>query len=208
MAHLAASLLQIYPTAVGLKPPLSLLRAIMLPPNKMGLTSWGQSPRSSRLMKSVRAPTRCSDSPPNPTRSPKWPGLNPSGPGADPAGNVRTARSTSAAVTCHDPDASGVGSLPRATGSGSNGCFSIKSLRFCSFGIAGGAPSHKIRTAALILQYCRPQASHLLPQAVPLPPPAPSVGPRDQPLQPPPPSGRIPPLQKGMRPLAILWSGL
>src|SRR6218665_3466318 len=97
------------------------------------------------------APTSCSDSPPNPPRSPMWPGLKPSGPAADPAGNVRTARSTSAGVTCHDPDASEVESLPRATGSGSNVCFSIKSLRFCSFGIAGGAPSHKIRTAVLIL---------------------------------------------------------
>src|SRR6218665_1363819 len=61
------------------------------------------------------------------------------------------------------------------------------------------------QTAALIL----PSSSFAFTAASSAPsPPAPSVGPRDQPLQPPLPSERIPPLQKGMRPLAILWSGL
>src|SRR6218665_2335719 len=37
-AHLAANLLHKYPIAMGLRPPESLLRAIKLPPKRIGLT--------------------------------------------------------------------------------------------------------------------------------------------------------------------------
>src|SRR6218665_970774 len=136
---------------MGLKPPLSLQSAIIFPPNRMGLTSAGHPPRSSRFMKSVRASTNGPHASPNPTKSSKWPGLKPSGPPADPDGNERLAPSTSAVVTCHAPAASGAGRLLSASGSGSTGCLSRKRPRLCSFGSAGCPPSQRIRTAALML---------------------------------------------------------
>src|SRR6218665_1106773 len=136
---------------MDLKPPLFLQRAIIFPPNRMGLTSAGHPPRSSRFMKSVRASTNGPHASPNPTKSSKWPGLKPSGPPANPDGNERTAPSTSAGVTCHAPAASGSGRPLSASGSGSNGCLSRKGPRLCSLGSALCPLSQRIRTAALML---------------------------------------------------------
>src|SRR6218665_3951542 len=83
-AHLAANLLHKYPIAMGLRSPESLLRAIKLPPKRIGLTVGGHSPRSNRLIKSVTASANGNAPSPDPTSSNKCPGLNPSGPAADP----------------------------------------------------------------------------------------------------------------------------
>src|SRR6218665_2250002 len=58
LAHLAANLLHTYPIAIGLRPPVTLLRAIKLPPKRVGLTDGGHSPLSSKFVKSVSASAR------------------------------------------------------------------------------------------------------------------------------------------------------
>src|SRR6218665_2331951 len=150
-AHLAANLLHKYPIAMGLRPPESLLRAIKLPPKRIGLTVGGHSPRSNRLVKSVTASANGNAPSPDPTNSNKCPGLNPSGPAADPDGKVRTASSTSSTVTCHAPVEDGSGSPSRASGLVSLGCFSRRSDRLSSSGVAIFPPSQRMRTAALML---------------------------------------------------------
>src|SRR6218665_3461043 len=69
LAHLAANLLQKYPIAMGLRPPVSLLRAIKLPPKRVGLTDGGHSPLSSKFVKSVSASASGRASSPDPTSS-------------------------------------------------------------------------------------------------------------------------------------------
>src|SRR6218665_2720113 len=50
LAHLAATLLRVYPIAIGLRPPDFLESAMRLPPNNMGLTSTGQAPQSKMML--------------------------------------------------------------------------------------------------------------------------------------------------------------
>src|SRR6218665_1678733 len=53
LAHLAATLLRVYPIAIGLRPPDFLESAMRLPPNNIGLTSTGQAPQSKMLINPV-----------------------------------------------------------------------------------------------------------------------------------------------------------
>src|SRR6218665_145845 len=151
LAHLAANLLHTYPIAIGLRPPVSLLRAIKLPPKRVGLTDGGHSPLSSKFVKSGSASASGRASSPDPTRSNRCTGLKPSGPPADPFGKVRTASSTSSTDTCHAPITDGSGSLVRASGSALAGCFSLRSARLSPSGIARFPPSHRMRIAARML---------------------------------------------------------
>src|SRR6218665_3038695 len=143
-AHLAANLLHKYPIAMGLRPPECLLRAIKLPPKRISPTLGGHSPRSNRLVKSVTASANGDAPSPDLTSSNKCPGLNPSGPPADPDGKVQTASTTSSTVTCHAPVEDGSGSPSRASGLVSLGCFSRRSTRLSSSGVAIFPPSQRM----------------------------------------------------------------
>src|SRR6218665_124875 len=79
-AHLAVNRRHTYPIAIGRRPSDSLLRAIRLPPNRIGRISLGHPPRRSKLTNSVIASTSGCIGPPKPTKSLRWSGLSPSGP--------------------------------------------------------------------------------------------------------------------------------
>src|SRR6218665_2389191 len=99
LAHLAATLLRVYPIAIGLRPPDFLVSAMRLPPNNMGLTSIGQAPRSKMLVNPVISFRSAEDVSRWLTSSRRCWGRRPSGPPAEPDGKERMVASTSDSST-------------------------------------------------------------------------------------------------------------
>src|SRR6218665_1681223 len=85
LAHLAATLLRVYPIAIGLSPSDFLESAMRLPPNNMGLPSTGQAPRSKMLINPVISFRSAEDVSRWLASSRCW-GRRPSGPPAEPDG--------------------------------------------------------------------------------------------------------------------------
>src|SRR6218665_203721 len=92
LAHLATTLLRVYPIAIGLRPPDFLESAMRLPPNNMGLTSTGQAPRSKMLINPVISFRSAEDVSRWLASSRRCWGHRPSGPPAEPDGKERSVR--------------------------------------------------------------------------------------------------------------------
>ena len=102
LAHLAAILCQVYPTAIGRIPPDFLVRAVRFPPNKIGLTAGCHLPSNSMFVKAVIANRKSCPKVLQLMRSIRFFGRKPSGPPEEPAGKVRIALETSLSETCNN----------------------------------------------------------------------------------------------------------
>src|SRR6218665_3208130 len=119
LAHLAATLLRVYPIAIGLRPPDFLESAMRLPPNNMGLTSTGQAPRSKMLINPVIFFRSAEDVSRWLASSRRCWGRRPSGPPAEPDGKERIAAATTDSSTWYGIVVLGLGRPARLSGWGS-----------------------------------------------------------------------------------------
>ena len=148
----AVSLRSVHPTAIGLRPPSFLLRAVTDPPKKDWRTVRGIAapPSSRRLIRAVSCCRRELSGSPVAIRSFKCCGRRPSGPPAEPAGKDMMASRTSRLVACRcAAPAAGVG-LDRLS-AGVSGCRIRSLLRFIVSTWASVSVEHRTRMAPLTL---------------------------------------------------------
>ena len=123
LAHLAAILRHVYPTAIRRIPPDFLVRAVRFPPNKMGLTAGWHLPSNSMFVKAVIADRRSCPEVLQLMRSIRCFGRKPSGPSEEPAGKLRIALETSLSETCSAVVSAG--SSKRCMSPAARGCRSV-----------------------------------------------------------------------------------